>query len=127
MDYQTAIKQHMALRSQIEAVNQRAKEEVAELKKKQMMLEQWITERAKQDGLENIKTQNGTAYWSTHYTCSVAEPDSFFEFVKSEEAWDLLEKRASKSAVKAYIDEQGETPPGVNFGSYKAFNVRAAN
>jgi hypothetical protein len=126
MDYQTAIKQYTAMRAEIEAINQRAKTETAEVKKKMQMLEQWITERAEQDGLENIKTSNGTAYWSTHYTCTVAEPDSFFQFVKENEAWDLIEKRASKTAVKSFIDEQNETPPGINFSSYKAFNVRAA-
>ena len=127
MDYQTAIKQYAACRAEIESINQKAKTAVAEVKQTMQMLEQWITERAQADGLENIKTSHGTAYWSTHHTCTVAEPDSFFNFVKEQEAWDLIEKRASKSAVKSYIDEQNETPPGVNFSSYKAFNVRAAS
>jgi transcriptional regulator len=127
MDYQTAVKQYTSLRAEITAIEKDAKTRVAEVKQKMALLEQWITERAEQDGLENIKTTNGTAYWSTHYTCTVAEPESFFCFVQEEEAWDLIEKRASKTAVKAYIDEQGETPPGVNFSSYRAFNVRAAS
>lgn len=126
MDYQTAVGLYTDLRAELTAIDAEAKAKKAAVKEKMNKIEAWITERAQKDGLENVKTPKGTAYWSMHYTCTVANPEAFFNFVKENEAWDLIEKRASKTAVKSFIDEEEKTPPGVNFSSYRAFNVRAS-
>jgi len=124
MDYETAVTRYVELRKKIEEIDNEAKKKVAEVKKTMSMLETWISLQAKEDGLKTVPTAKGLAYWSTHHSCSVAEPSAFFEFVRENGAWDLLEKRASKTAVKAFIDEDGKPPPGVNFSSYRVFNVR---
>jgi hypothetical protein len=124
MDYEKAVKNYLALRGQCAAIEKKAKQDVAELKQKMSMLETWITLKADEEGLKSVPTTLGTGYWSTHYTCTVAEPAAFFDAVREQGAWDLLDKRANKTAVRAYIDANGAPPPGVNFGSYRAFNVR---
>lgn len=124
MDYETAVDKYLSLRKDIEEVEREAKVKVAELKQKMALLETWVTLKADEEGLKTVPTRGGTAYWSTHHSCSVAEPSVFFDYVRDNQAWDLIEKRASKLAVKAYIDEGGMPPPGVNFSSYRVFNVR---
>jgi hypothetical protein len=45
-------------------------------------------------------------------------------FVKENEAYDLLEKRVSKVAVRGYIDQTKAVPPGVNYGTRLDVNIR---
>ena len=46
------------------------------------------------------------------------------EFIKDNDAYDLLEKRVSKSAVRAYIEEDKAVPAGINYGTRIGVNVR---
>lgn len=102
------------------------KEAKAPLTERLLALENWITAKAQEDGLETIKTPLGTGYWSTHSTATVASREELFTYCKEHDAWDLVESRASKSGVKSYIEANGAPPPGVNFSSTRVFNLRKA-
>ena len=54
----------------------------------------------------------------------VADWDATLEFIKDNDAYDLLEKRVSKSAVRAYIEEDKAVPAGINYGTRIGVNVR---
>jgi hypothetical protein len=125
MDLEKAIKSYLALRTKIAEIEGAAKKETGKLRVLMAQLEAYIKQRADEEGITNVTTDYGTGYWTTHYSCTVANPSAFFDYVVNTAKFELLEKRASKSAVKEYIDENGSVPPGVNFGSYSAFNVRA--
>ena len=75
-------------------------------------------------GLDSIKTTAGTAYTSTQTQASVVDPDAFFTYVKNEEAWHLMEKRCSKSAVEQFKQEHNDLPPGINWREERVVNVR---
>lgn len=124
MDYDKAITEYLNLRTQVEAINAKAKADAAELKKQMGMLENWMTLKADKEGLKNITTPHGTGYWSTHNRCSVANPEEFLNYVIGGQRWDLMEKRASKIAVKQEVEDTGAPPPGVNYSSIKVFNVK---
>ena len=49
---------------------------------------------------------------------------SSLKFIKDNDAFDMLEKRVSKTAVRAYIDMHNTVPAGVNFGTKLGVNVR---
>ena len=124
MDYDTAINEYINLRDKVAAINAKAKAAAVELKEQMAMLENWMTMKADKEGLKNITTPHGTGYWSTHYRCSVVNPEKFFNYVIGSQRWDLIEKRASKIAVKGEVEETGAPPPGVDFSSIKVFNVK---
>lgn len=124
MDYEKAISKYIELRHEIESIEREAKLKTGDLRKNMALLEAWITSKADAEGLKTVPSFAGTGYWSTHYTCTVPAPAQFFDFVRDNQQWDLLEKRASKTAVKAFAEATGTPPPGVNFSSYRAFNVR---
>ena len=69
----------------------------------------------------------GTGYWTTILSAKVANPAVFWEFVKENNAYDLVENRASSKAVKSYIDGHNLPVPGVNFSQTEVFKVRAVN
>lgn len=75
-------------------------------------------------GMESIRTESGTAYKSVRTSCTVADWDRFFDFVQAEEAWHMLEHRASKDAVKQYRTETEEIPPGLNWSETLVVNFR---
>ena len=124
MNFEQAAEKYVELDTEIDRINKAAKSKVSELKKMQLDIENWLTLRAQEDGLKSIPTAVGTVYWSTHYSASVAEPQVFKEHVISTGEFDLMEVRASKTAVKSYIEGHGVAPPGVNFSSIKVFNLR---
>lgn len=66
-------------------------------------------------GFQNVKTEAGTIYKSRKHKATVQDADEFRGFVLATGRLDLLENRASEAAVKAYIEEFKEPPPGVKF------------
>jgi hypothetical protein len=126
MNYEVAAHKYLELRRAKEAMDNEHKRAKAELVEKMTMLENWFTAKAAEEGLNSIPTPFGTAYWSTHHSATVASRDELFNYCKKNDTWDLLESRASKTAVKSFIEAHGAPPPGVNFNSVSVFNFRAA-
>jgi len=124
MNYEQAAERYLQVRAAIEKLEREFKAEKAILMQKQVALENWFTAKAQEDGLDSIKTHLGTGYWSTHHTATVASREDFFAHCRETEAWDMVEARASKLAVKSYIEAHGAPPPGINFSSTKVFNFR---
>lgn len=126
MNYDIAAERYLQVRNQIDNLEREHKTAKAVLTEKLVALENWMTAKAQEDGLETVKTPHGTAYWSTHHTATVGSREEFFNFCKEHDAWDMVESRASKTGVKSYIEAHGAPPPGVNFSSAKVFNMRKA-
>jgi hypothetical protein len=124
MNFEQAGEKYIALRNEVARIEGEAKTAVAEKKATMLDLENWFTLRAQEEGMVKIPTSVGTAYWSTHNAATVADRNALFEFCKENNTWDLIESRASKTAVKSYVEGHGVPPPGVNFSSVQVFNFR---
>jgi hypothetical protein len=115
---------YLKLRAQKEALELQTKEKVAKIKASLEKLEAWIKEQADAQGVTSFKTHNGTAFLTTNDYANVADWDAMLAFVKEHEAYDMLEKRVSKAAVRGYIEQTKQVPPGVNYGTRLDVNVR---
>lgn len=115
---------YLKLRNKKEAIEGAVKEEVKAIKEKMVKLEAYIKKEADEQGVTSFKTASGTAFVTTTDFAQVADWDSVLGFIKKNEAWDMLEKRVSKNAVRGYIDEHKEVPSGVNYGTRIDINVR---
>jgi len=124
VNYEEKIKKYIECRKVIEKINSMAKAKIAEVNKVMQSLEADITAAADAEGLDQIPTEHGTGYWSTLYSCKLASPDDFVEYIKRHDAFHLVDKRANKTAVREHLAEYGELPPGVDLSSYRKFNVR---
>lgn len=120
----SVIKTYMKLRSEKEAIEAEVKEQVSGIKGKMEKLEAWLKAKADADGVTSFKTEHGTAFLTTTDFANVADWDAVLNFIKTEEAYDLLEKRVSKAAVRGYIDSMKEVPAGINYGTKLDINVR---
>ena len=115
---------YMKLRRKKEAIDAATKQQIKEVKAKMEKIEAWLKERADADGVTSFKTPHGTAFLTTVDYAQVADWDATLEFIQQNEAWDMLEKRVSKTAVRGYIQHNKQVPPGVNYGTKLEVNIR---
>jgi len=115
---------YIKFREEKEALEATVKNAVSAIKVKMTHLEAWIQGKADADGVTSFKTAAGTAFLTTSDYASVADWDAVLKFIKDNDAWDMLEKRVSKNAVRGYIDANKAVPSGVNFGSRVSISVR---
>lgn len=115
---------YMKLRSQKEAIEAEVKDRVSGIKAKMEKLEAWIKEQADVQGVTSFKTKHGTAFLTTTDYANVADWDAVLDFIRTQEAFDMLEKRISKIAVRGYIEANKAVPPGVNYGTKLEVNIR---
>jgi prophage tail gpP-like protein len=115
---------YMKLREKKKAIEAKADEEVNAIKVKMEKFETWIREKANEDGVTSFKTRSGTAFLTTTDYANVADWDAVLNFIKTNQAFDMLERRISKTAVRSYIDAHKEVPAGVDYGTRLTVNVR---
>jgi len=115
---------YLKLRNKKDAIEAEAKERVKELKDKMAKFEAWLKVRADEQGVTSFKTPHGTAFITTTDFANVADWDAVLEFIRANNAYDMLEKRVSKTAVRAHIEATREVPAGVNYGTKLEVNVR---
>ena len=99
--------------------------QIAPLQEKMDKLEAKLLEVFNNTGMDSVKTEFGTAYATVRTTASVADRESFMDYVKANEEWALLEVRVSKTAVEQFRSaNDNELPPGVNVREERVVNVR---
>lgn len=94
-------------------------------KDKQNKIEIEFLRRFQERGIDNVAARGvGTAYKSTRSSATVADWEAFLEHVRENEAWELLERRANKTAVEQAKSVDGDLPPGVNWSETQVVNFR---
>ena len=100
-------------------------QQVAPLQEKMDKLEAKLLEVFNKTGMDSVRTEFGTAYSTVRTTASVADRESFMDYVKANEEWALLEVRVSKTAVDQYRStNDNELPPGINIREERVVNIR---
>lgn len=124
MKVDDVIAAYMRLRDKKESMEAAVKEQTKELKEKMEKLEAWIKEQADVQGVTSFKTKHGTAFLTTTDYANVADWDAVLNYIRENEAYDMLEKRVSKVAVRGYIEANKAVPAGVNYGTKLEVNIR---
>lgn len=97
---------------------------VAEIETALTRIERHLLEKMQTQGLKSMPTAVGTAYIQHRTAASVADWDSLLNFIRTNEAWSMLEKRVSKAAVEEYRAANDEMPPGINWNESVVVNVK---
>ena len=119
----SVIETYIKLRGQKEAIEAEAKEKVDKIRANLMKLEAWLKSEMDANGETSKKTASGTAFITTTDFANVADWDAVLSYIKDNEAWDMLERRVSKRAVRGYIEANKTVPSGVNYGTRIDVNV----
>jgi hypothetical protein len=89
--------------------------QVADLKDQQDIVASQLLEICKAEGAQTIRTQFGTVsrritknYWTSDW-------DSFFKFLKENDAFSLMHQRINSTNMAQYLEENPDLhPPGLN-------------
>lgn len=118
------IRTYMKLRAQKTSLEASVKDDLAKLKTKMDKLEAYLKVKMDEQGLTSFKSDFGTAFLTTTDYANVENWDKTLQFIRDNEAFDMLERRVSKVAVRGYIEENKSVPPGITYGTKLEVNIR---
>lgn len=98
-------------------------QEDQDFKKLETSLIAWLQKYLIENGLENIRTGVGTVFLQTRTTASLSDPDAFMKFVIATGKFELLDRKANTTAVRDFLKETGNKPPGANLSSIQTLGV----
>lgn len=87
-------------------------------------IESALKSRLIERGAKSVATDFGTAYKTVVSQVQVKDWTAFLEEVIEREAWELLERRASKAEVMAKVEAGEELPPGLAVSQRVNLNVK---
>jgi hypothetical protein len=127
MKLSEAVEIYIAMRDKKAEIDKARKAEVAVIQEKMDKLEGQLMVALDKLGGEGMRTAAGTAYISSRTSATIADKDAFMRHVKANQAFELLDVRANKTAVDAYATEFGDVPPGVNYRIERTVSIRRNN
>ena len=74
-------------------------------------------------GQESARTAYGTASVTVRHTASCSDPDAFVDFVRQNDLYELMDRKANAPACRDYAKEHGTLPPGVRINSIRIVGV----
>ena len=89
--------------------------EAAELKEKENTIAAEMLEICKEQGAQTIRTEYGTISRRTNKNYWTSDWDSFFKFVKENDAFSLMYRRINSESMSQFLEENPDVlPPGLN-------------
>ena len=115
MDISKYVKVYLNLRKAREELSKEFDIKDKELKDKQELIENQLLQFLNETKQESSRTEFGTVYRQEDLVPSAADWSVIYEWIKENDAWELLEKRLKKTFIKTYSEtNKGDLPPGVN-------------
>ena len=87
-------------------------------------VENYLLKLMQELGVESIRTAVGTPYISRSSAASVSDWDAFLGFVRQNESWEMLERRANKTVVQQWREEHNDLPPGLNWREERVVKIK---
>jgi hypothetical protein len=115
MDIEKLVEGYVKLRDKKAEVESRHKDELAPIRKLMADIENKMLQQMEQMNTTSLRTKAGTAYQTTRVSATVADRDIFRDYCAVNDAWELADIRAGKTAIRAMVEETGELPPGINW------------
>lgn len=118
------VKQYVNKRNWIKEKDEQFKQAMSPHRQELKDIERAMYEYLVDNGLQTVKTEaNGTVYRKTSQRAQITDFGAFVEYVKENDAFDLLQRRCNDSAV---IERLEDGPiPGVDVHSFTTAGVRS--
>lgn len=118
------VTRYMDLRSQKDRLKKEFDAHTAKIDTAMQRIEQFMLSEMQRQGLKSLPTQAGTAYATQRLSVTAADKEAFLDYIKTHDAWYLLDARPMKTAVETFMDEHGDVPPGLNISRAVVCNIR---
>lgn len=116
-------KAYVRLREAKQAIERKAEEEAGALKAKMEVIENAMLAFMNENKMDTIATTAGTFYKQLEIKPSASDWDIFYKWIADNNAFEFLERRITRTAVKDYMEaNKNKLPPGVSV--HKEFVVR---
>lgn len=118
------IEQYVKTRDLILEKKRALEAELEDLEALQQRRETWLRGEMDRLGVDSFKTPHGTCFTDFKDSATVKDREAFFAWVREHEAWEYLESRVSKAAVKQALDDGTPPPPGVDYSKVRDVKIR---
>ena len=117
------ISKYIAIRDHKTELKKQFDADTAKLDAGLKRIEQALAQHLQQTGVERVGSANGVAFFSTSRTATVADRESFFNYLQDTGNWHLADIRAAKKQIAEYRDEMDDLPPGINWEEARVVRV----
>ncbi len=119
------VEKYIKIRDKLSKLKAEYEAEAAKYKAVQEKIEALMLRQFNELGVDSMKTASGTAYVSIQTRASIADWDSFRQFLDTQEdPYMYVERRVSKAAVEQYKAAHDDLPPGVSWSETRGINFR---
>ena len=118
-------KVYRKMSAEVQKLTQEYENAVAAIKSQQDTIKTAIKDEMQRLGVKSVRTDGGTITMTVKTRYSTDDWDAFKEFIKENDAIELLEKRISQSNMATFLeDNPGKVPAGLNSFKEYAISVR---
>jgi len=118
------IQKYLALRAKLEARQKEQALELAPFKLAMATLENWMLDDLGRAKVNSMRGEQGTCYLDKRTSATVEDWGKLLDYIRENGAWDLLERRVSKLAAEAILEETKQAVPGVKHDREVVLKVR---
>ena len=121
------VKKYLELRAWLEADAKASDARREPYEKAMATIEGVIHKHLDDNGLDNIKTPDGTAFKKSGTRVQMADRASFIEFIRQQpDGLDYFTNSVSKEKILEYVKQHETAPPGINYVKFIEVQFRKA-
>lgn len=118
------VRAYVILRDRKEELARKHKDEMKPLTTQMETCEAWLQKHLLDTGQTSAQTAEGTAFLHHATSATVRDWPATLKWIKDNDEWSFLDSRVNKTAVKSYLEDKGEAPPGVNYSETVVTRIR---
>jgi hypothetical protein len=125
MNIDDATQAYLRMRDRVKQIKEKHKQELAPFNEKMDKIESALLKYFSEKGMQSCRTKHGTPYITERMSVKVVDREAYLAYVLENNALPFLESKANTTAVKEYMEEHEDTPPGVKVTVERKVNVRS--
>lgn len=116
---------YIKLRRAKEELSEKHKLEMAPIMSNMIKLEAFLMNELNKAGVDSLSAKGiGTAFKQTTTSITSEDWPATLDWIKENNAWEMLERRVSKAAAQEYIEANGDIPPGLKVAMDVVVRIR---
>lgn len=118
------VERYIALRDRKTELKAAYDASVADIDTAMERVENYLLHVMQELGVESVRTPFGTPYISRRTSASVADWESFLDFVKRNDEWSMLKRDVTKTVIASWRAAHNDLPPGLNWREERVVNIK---